>query len=313
MNLSRVAANYLKFKRALGMRFNNEEKVLAAFCRLVKDPDIRNVRPQQVSAFLLRGGQVTTSWHYKFAVLSSFYRFVLGRGYAARSPLPITVPKRPEVAPPYIYTQDELRRLLEATPSLIGPQSPLRGHIFRTLLLTLYGAGLRIGEALRLTATDVDLSRRVISIRDTKFYKSRLVPIGPRLATVLGNYLQVRKRLPCAGMQAPLFPTFRGAPMSRSRAEHLFRRLRSHARIWREPPMPFQPRFHDIRHTSAVHRLVAWYRQGLDVQRLLPKLSVFLGHSHLHDTQRYLTMTPEILKQANRRFERYAVQEVRHG
>lgn len=307
MRLALVVERYLSFKRSLGMRFENERGHLHSFCRAMGDIDIRRVRADRVAAFLLSKGRVTSAWHYKHVVLNGFYRFALSRGHAARCPLPTIIPKRPEVMAPYIYTTKELQALLDATPSLRGPRSPSCGRVFRVLLLTLYGAGLRIGEALKLTLADVDLDKGLLLVRDGKFHKTRLVPIGPCLADALKEHIEKGDSRGSA-----LFPSSLGTAMGTGRAEHLFSLLRREVGIRREPQARFQPRLHDIRHTAAVHRLLAWYRRGKDVQHLLPKLSVYLGHAHISGTQRYLKMTPELLKQANRRFERYTLSEVRH-
>jgi integrase len=174
---------------------------------------------------------------------------------------------------------------------------------FRILLLFLYATGMRLGEALRLRLADVDLTLGTITLRDTKFYKSRLVPLGPDLARLIREYLGQSGRR--NQHYRPLFQTKSGSPIPAQVAGTSFSRLRRIARIERRDDSYFQPRLHDLRHTFAVHRLTEWYRQNADVQRLLPALSTYLGHVDLSATQRYLTMTPELLQQANRRFEQY--------
>src|SRR5581483_4678605 len=120
----------------------------------------------------------------------------ISRGHASCSPLPDNEPKSPVRAPPYIYSRDELRRLLDPTNVEISRRCAVQldAATFRTLLLLLYGAGLRFSEATGLTLADVDLAEDVLNIRATKFYKSRLVPIGPQLATVLASYMPLRRR-----------------------------------------------------------------------------------------------------------------------
>jgi integrase/recombinase XerD len=189
----------------------------------------------------------------------------------------------------------------------------LQGSTLRTLLLLLYGAGLRIGEALALTLADVDLTTSLLTIRQSKFYKTRLVPIGPRLTAVLTAYANERRRQDHSNdPTSPFFVTRTGNIVSRGMAERAMVRLRDIADISREDGARYQPRLHDLRHAMAVHRLVAWYREGADVQRLLPQLATYLGHVNVAATQRYLTMTPELLRQASRRFECYAKPEVYH-
>jgi site-specific recombinase XerD len=174
------------------------------------------------------------------------------------------------------------------------------------LILLLYGAALRISEALSLTLADVDLSVGVLTIRESKFYKMRLVPMSPDLISVLETYVALRAREHSAGANAALFLTRNGAPLARYTAENVFRRLRIRAGVLRHDGGRYQPRLHDLRHAAAIHRLIYWYRQGADVQRLLPQLATYLGHIHIAATQRYLTMTPELLHEASRRFEQYA-------
>jgi integrase/recombinase XerD len=170
----------------------------------------------------------------------------------------------------------------------------------------LYGAGLRISEALALTAADVDLAARILIIRESKFYKTRLVPIGDDLCLVLIRYATTHRR---DRGDSPFFLSRRGDAVTRQNAESTFRRLRVRAGIMRNDDNPrHQPRLHDLRHTMAVHRLVSWYRNGADVQRLLPQLSTYLGHVHIAGTQRYLTLTPELLREASARFEHYALE-----
>jgi len=182
-----------------------------------------------------------------------------------------------------------------------------------TGLPLIYGAGLRIGEALSLTKADVDLHEALILIRESKFYKTRMLPIGSLLVENLTFYEKVRRNL-CHSEKpdTTFFISRTGDPVSRQMTERTFRCLCEVADIHRDDGARYQPRLHDLRHTFAVHRLTQWYRQGANVQRLLPLLSTYLGHSNIVATQRYLTMTPELLHQANIRFENYAQKEMNH-
>jgi integrase/recombinase XerD len=248
--------------------------------------------------------------------LRSFYRYAAGRGHVASSPVPTVAPKFPPGRTPHIYSGDELKRLLDATAMFETPHAPLRGLAYRTLLLLLYGTGMRINEALSLTLNDVDLVDRVITVRNAKFFKMRLVPIGPKLTAALAEYAQQRVRiLPMpAGRDSAFFGTARsGTRWHWVVAEELFRRLRKQARVCREGDARNQPRLHDVRHTTVQHRLIAWYRTSQDVQRLLPQLATFLGHVDLSSTQYYIAMTPELLHEANLRFGRYAQVENIHA
>lgn len=313
MKLARVVHDYVALKQSMGSRFRTEAAILKAFCTALGDIAITDVESQQVERYLDGTGPVTRYWHRKYDALSGFYRFALGRGYVMHSPLPTTVPKRPQPFRPYIFPKEELRRLFKAAGEFETPRTALQGSTLRPLLLLLYGAGLRVGEALALTLADVDLIARVLTIRQSKFYKTRLVPIGPRLTAVLTAYADDRHRQDHSNDPAsPFFVTRTGDTVTRGMAERAFVNLRNIASISRQDGARYQPRLHDLRHAMAVHRLVDWYREGADVQRLLPQLATYLGHVDVAATQRYLTMTPELLRQACRRFEGYAKPEVCH-
>jgi integrase/recombinase XerD len=164
---------------------------------------------------------------------------------------------------------------------------------------------LRISEALALTMADVDLVARQLVIQESKFYKSRIVPLGTDLNEGMVRYAKHRvghSTVP----NAPFFAGRTGDRLKIPTVQQAFRQLRLQAGIRREDGARYQPRIHDLRHAFAVNRLVAWYKAGADVQILLPKLSTYLGHISLASTQLYLTMTPELLQEASRRFERYA-------
>jgi integrase/recombinase XerD len=314
MRLREPVEAYIDYKRSLGMRFVSDAAVLRSFCHAMENITVEAVSPEAVRAFIAGTGPVTTRWRLKFCILRGFYRYAIDRGLVSMSPLPTQIPKLPPPLTPYIYSVDELKRLVAATDTLQTPQSPLRALTLRSLLLLLYGTGMRIGEALSLTLQDVDLPERLLTIHDTKFFKTRLVPIGPRLARVLTDYLSRRRQLPLpAGEASAFFATRTGIHLEYRVVNKLFGRLREGAEIRREPTARYQPRLHDIRHTAAVHRLIAWYRDGTDVQRLLPQLATYLGHIDLRSTQRYLSMTPELLHEASLCFERYAQPEVHHA
>ncbi len=313
MKLKEAVTTYVIFKRSLGLRFYFDAFRLRAFCRAMGDIDIRAVRPATARAFIMGAGPATAYSRQKFAILRSFYRYALGRGLVLRSPLPTTAPRVPPQLVPYIYSTAELRRLIAATDSLRTTKSRLQAHTIRTLLLVLYGTGMRVGEALALNIQDVDLAERVLTIRDTKFFKTRLVPVGPTLAGKIDQYIRERRALPLpAGEASALFTTRTGNRLDYSSVSARFRRVRHAARVQRDADARYQPRLHDLRHSYTTHRLIAWYRTGADVQRLLPQLSTYLGHKDLASTQRYLTMTADLLQEAGGRFEQYAQPGGRH-
>jgi len=308
MMLSEATAKYVAHKQSMGMRFCTEARTLKAFCRAIGNVAMHEVNPNCVLAYLAGTGPVTRFWQRKHEALSGFYLFAIARGYATHSPLPRSIPKPLQAFVPYIYSRQELRRLLDATVAIDNPRSSIDPDTFRTLLLVLYGAGLRISEAIALTLADVDLTAGVLHIRESKFYKTRLVPLGADLVQLLVRYVSKRHR-DYAKPERPFFVCRYGTAVRQKAAENAFRRLRIRAGVVRYGASSrHQPRLHDFRHAFTLHRLVSWYRSGADVQRLLPQLSTYLGHVNIAATQRYLTLTPELLREASIRFERYAME-----
>jgi integrase/recombinase XerD len=305
MKLSALVAQYVAYKQSMGMRFHTEARTLRSFCRAVGNIAVAEVAADRVQAYIAGAGPVTRFWHRKHEALRGFYRFAMARGYAASSPLPKMVPQPPHFVP-HIFSREELQRLLDATTCCENPLCKLQPYTCRMLILLLYAVGLRISEALSLRLTNVDLTAGVLTIRESKFYKTRLVPMIPALTGTVGEYVAQRAKEHPTQLDGALFLTRTGSPVARHTAENLFSRLRVRAGVVRPDGGRYQPRLHDLRHAFAVHRLVAWYRQGADVQRLLPQLATYLGHVHIAATQRYLTLTPELLHEASQRFERYA-------
>jgi len=179
--------------------------------------------------------------------------------------------------------------------------------------LLLYGTGMRVSEALGLQLGDVDLRQRIITVRNTKFYKARLVPVGPRLNEELAAHLDRRCSLAVpAGEASAFLSSSKGGRLFYEHISAMFQCVRRAAGIASPAGELRPPRLHDLRHTAAVHRVEAWYREGKNVQRLLPLLATYLGHVSIASTQRYLQMTPQLLQQASQRFAMYALQEVDH-
>jgi site-specific recombinase XerD len=310
MKLSELVAQYVSHKRALGMRFDFEAATLAAFCRrLDGDIDVISVTVEQVQDFLTGNRPLTNHWSKRRSVLDCLFRFALSRGHVTTSPLPRYCPKLPLPLTPYIYSKEELKRLLDVAPAACNSRVMLEAYVLHALLLILYGACLRHGEALRLTMQDVDLDNAVLCIRESKFYKSRLIPLGADLNGAMQRYTRQRNQSFGNEPNTPFFCFRDGRPLNQSAVRRAFQRQRILANVRREGGPASQPRLHDLRHSGAVHRLIAWYRSGADLQLLLPQLSTYLGHIDLAATQRYLTLTPDLLNEASKRFEAYALEK----
>jgi integrase/recombinase XerD len=304
MSTNSTIADYIQHNRNLGKRFIAEEAILLAFSRSVGQASLHGIHPAMITRFVDRDGASVETIARKRRALVGFFRYAVTRCGLKASPMPSFERKRGAASfTPYIFSEAELKRLLAAAPAACGPRSEIDADTLRTFVRLLYGAGLRRGEARRLKISDVDLLRSLLHIRGTKFFKTRIVPISAGLSAVLKAFVATR---PLRDGGDLLFCKRDGTPLTDSAIGAAFRRLREIADIKRDGGARNQPRLHDLRHTAAVHRVTSWYRAGADLNDLLPKLATYLGHKDLSGTQRYLTMTEELLAEASRRFEAFA-------
>lgn len=310
MTLHAAIDSFLAFKRALGMKYSAESRILRSFGRATGDIGLDAIRPETVRQFW-RGSGALTQWHVrKHSVLRGFFQHWVAHGHIEASPMRETPPGVPRSFRPCIYAPQDLVRLLDATSIFHSDAHPLRRRTYRTLLLALFGAGLRPVEGLRLRLCDADLDDRLLFVRDTKLSRSRLVPIGKALAKALATYRQARQTLPMpAGELSRFFASSRGGAISLATLEAAWARLREHASVRNPPQARWQPRLHDLRHSCATHCLVTWYLEDADVTARLLWPATYLGHAGLSGTPAHRTMTPELLAEASRRFQRFATDD----
>ena len=309
MILREAVDQYVAWQRSHGARFGTSACLLHQFrSSLPERTRCDTVTEDEVRRFLDGDSPLTRSRANKYGALAGFYRYAISRGHAARTPLPPAEgePRQPPSAPPYIYSREELECLFATIEPSFRHATRLDGDTFRTLLLVLYGAGLRAGEAVGLAMHDVTPADALLTVRNAKFHKSRLVPVAPRLADALQAYAERRSERPLpAGMDSTFLANRNGTPVCQSTAASAFSRLLKAGGICRRDDGRRAPCLHSLRHSAAVHRVTAWYREGADVQRLLPALSTWLGHADLEGTKVYLSMTPDLLQEASVRFDGY--------
>jgi site-specific recombinase XerD len=304
MKLGTAIDMYVLHRQATGEKFQGPFVSLRAFSRRYGNRSLRAITAAEVKQFLDVPGTGPATWRRKYGTLRDFFAYWRCRGKLNAVPMPPTAPKFTQTFVPYIYSRRELQLLLDAVPRCQrNVECRISAITLRALVVFLYGTGMRVGEALRLRMVDVDLDNSMITVRGTKFYKSRLVPLGEDVVQLLREYLATPGRW--NQHYQPLFQSRLRRAIGHKGVETSFRRLCNLAGVRRSDSSPHQPRLHDLRHTFAVHRLTEWYRTGADVQILLPALSTYLGHVDLNSTQCYLTMTPELLTEANRRFQDY--------
>lgn len=295
---------FLAFKRSLGHPYRRAEYTLHSFDRFVQQRSSRH-RPINLQSLILGWlgcveGRKPVSVTNELGVLREFCRFL------RRTDSTVVVPDR-NWAPqstesqflPHVFSEEQIRTLLGLAKTVSG--SPFRSKTIRALILILYCTGLRFGEAIRLKLRDVDLKQSTLFVRDSK-RKSRWVPFGEDLATVLQDYRDARDRLAPPAPGSALFVRPDGVSLSVAAASSMLRSLLRRAGM-KPPRGRIGPRPYDFRHTYAVHRLTRWYHEGVDIHSQLPMLSAYMGHTDLSGTEKYLTATPELLEIAASRFE----------
>jgi len=300
---------YLEFLAALGKKCVNHRYRLVSFERFLRHHNV-TAWPQVNRAFI-------EQWLYEYKsasayqqrcrllVLADLFRFLVDRGEVAASPVPSPGPHRRRSLPPRIFSIEEVRAILDEAAKLPDHRlMPFRGQTYRMLFLTLYTLGLRSSEALNLQLGDIDFTQHCLTIGQTKFYKGRVLPFGPRYEAALRTYIGAHPLLRSSNLEAFLFPTDYGrAPRLANKSAYLtLRRIVSQLGI-ATPAETRSPCLHSFRHSFAVHWIERWLRDGVDVLTKLALLSAFLGHVDAAATQVYLTMTPERLQLIGERFE----------
>jgi site-specific recombinase XerD len=294
---------FLVHKRALGRRFHTEDKQLRLFDRFLVEQKIArldDLTTEVITTFLAaHAWRRARSYNQLLGVLRRLCDWLVLHEILPRSPVQATPRRVTDRRLPYLFDPPTARRLLEVAAALPDqPRARHRGATYRTMFALLYGLGLRVGEVSRLRRTDVDLERRVLVIRGTKFGKSRLVPFGPRLSLVLDRYLAL---VPTTTPDAPVFSFTRRGPIHPGTISQTFHHLIPRLGLT-VPPGVAPPRLHDLRHAFAVSTVLRWYRAGVDLSGRLFHLATFLGHVNPSSTAVYITITDELLHEANQRF-----------
>ena len=294
---------YIEMRRGLGFKLLEAKVSLINFASFLKQRGAAHIT---ISLSMEWAQQDKTArpaeWARRLSFIRGFARHWSAHDSQTEVPPSGLLPHRPGRARPYLYSDDEVRKLLQAAlqlPSVRG----LRGPTYNCLLGLLAVTGLRISEARNLRTDDVDLNEGILTIRGTKFGKSRLVPIHPSTCTVLSDYASQRDRF-LARRPDMFFVSGRGTRLDGGEIRRTFYYL-SRQIVLRGASDSHGPRLHDFRHRFAIETLVQWYRSGQDVERRLPILSTYLGHVHVADTYWYLTACPELMGLAVKRFEDY--------
>lgn len=305
-----VTVRYLRHQRALGKQFRRESWVIGLLVRFLAGRDATDLDVGQFDAWCYaRCHTSPTSRRSEALIVRRLCRYRRRTEPDCFIPDPLYFPRRVLPIAPVIFGPAEVTRMLQAIlawPS--HPQYPLRKPALRLAVILLYTSGLRLGEVAGLTLADVDLKSSTLRIRESKFHKTRIVPLSASATHALRQFLRVRLAPPWdITANAPLFGHHHGSTHFRAYVPNALgralRQILAAARVC--DPFGRLARVHDFRHSFAVQALLRWYRTGADVQAKLPQLSIYLGHVSIASTAYYLHFVPQIAAAAHRRFERH--------
>jgi len=306
-----AAERFVEHRRALGRKYISEDhelRLLARFAEAHGIHDLDQLTAVSLETFLgSRPRRCPRSFNHLLGVIRCFLDWAVIQELLALSPLEVRRRRVTAGRLPFIFDVVQARRLLAAASALPdNSRAQQRGPTYRVIFGLCYGLGLRAGEVCGLRLGDVDSDRSLLVVRGGKFGKSRLVPYGPRIAELLGGQVKRRRTAsPESDANAPLF-TFDGRRcMHPGTASQVFHTLVRTLGLT-TPDGVSPPRLHDLRHSFAVGCLLRWYGEGSDPASKLNQLSTFMGHVDPTSTAVYLSITPGLLSQANRRFEAFA-------
>ncbi|MGH9189810.1 MAG: tyrosine-type recombinase/integrase [Acidimicrobiales bacterium] len=305
-SLTTAAGEFLAHKRALGRKYRTEEatlRLLVAFADSAGVAGMHELTPVLLDAFVAsRPRPRARSFNHLVNILGCFLDWSVAQQRLEVSPLSRTHRRVTDERLPFLLDPAQARRLLEAAAALPdNPRATRRGTTHHGIFALCYGLGLRAGEACGLRISDIDVDRQLLFVRGGKFGKSRLVPHGPRIAELLASQVERRG----GDGDGPLFSFDGRRPVHPGTASQVFHHLMVELAF----PVPegvSSPRLHSLRHSFAVGCLLRWYREGLDPSTRLYRLSTFMGHVSPVSTAVYLTITPQLLEEANQRFEAFA-------
>lgn len=292
--LSACMKKFLQEKYACGYAYREQTRILRDLDKLlVQEGLTTHELPRSIAREWLakKPHESAGTQRLRITVVRQFSRFLLRLGYSAYVPDSTLVARTPSTFVPRMLTEEELRKFFQAVDKLEpSARSPLRHLIMPEVFRLLYGCGFRVSEVLKLRIRDVDLNQGIITIRQGKFRKDRLVPPALPLVDRLRKYAARFENRP---PDAIFFPGPSGGPYSLRTVYPLFRKLLVQCGI-PHGGRGKGPRIHDYRHVFAVHTLRRWYENGEDLDTKLPLLATYLGHQNLSGTQRYLHLTAEL-------------------
>jgi len=301
-SLQQALEEYLRLRRSMGAALLTEERLLGSMVRFAEKHGHEGPLTLDLAESWARSSRISDpyTWSRRISVVRPFARYLsIVEPGTEVPPRRIFGPAHRRL-PPHIYSREDVVRIVNAAADL-PPRGGLRPLTFSTLFALLSCTGLRVSEALRLEISDVDLTQAVLRIRESKFRKSRFVPLHDSAAQALREYQRRRDEL-IDIVPRSFFVLDEGVPVSYSRTRTALRAVRRKLH-WDRIPRRSRPNLRSLRHTFACRRLLSWYEAGADVNRRIHALSTYLGHGKVSDTYWYLTGIPRLLEVAAQRFD----------
>jgi integrase len=293
---------YLSVRRTLGFKLRDEGSALPKFLHFLEKKGASYITTDLALQWTTQPQNVLPShWARRLTMVRIFAQFRSAEDRRTEVPPQGLLPYRYRRKTPYIYDDDEISRLLKAA-SLLQSATALRASTYTTFFGLLASTGMRISEPIALDCKDVDLTQAIVTVRWTKFGKTRLIPIHPSTVDKLAEYNRLRSSIFIRPKSPSFFVSQRGTRLTQCSVRYTFVKLSREIGL-RAPHDSHGPRVHDMRHTFAVKTLLRWYQTGVDVERHMPELATYLGHAHVNDTYWYISAVPELLSLATMRLD----------
>jgi integrase len=292
-DFSSAVVDYLQTRRAMGYKLAEDGRLLRQFANYLDTVGAEHLSVEHALSWATLPRDAAPAWHaVRLGTVRSFARYLSALDPRTEIPPIGVLPEPGHRVVPYIYSHDDIGRIIGEAGRL-APQH--RADTYQTLIALIVVTGMRVGETVRLDNNDVDLDDGVLTIRNTKFGKSRQVPLHATTVAALAAYAHRRDERRPNPKSPSFFTSSIGTRLLRDNVSTVFPRLVQAVGLASVPGRR-RPRLHDARHTFAVRSLVGWYRAGLDVRQQLPLLSTYLGHVDPTQTYWYLSAVPELVE-----------------
>jgi integrase len=304
--LRKASEQYVELRRKLGAKLHGVDSALRSFVAFAEREHARYITTDLALRWAKQPRHVQpATWAARLQIVRRFAVWLSATDPRTEVPPDGLLPYRYRRKPPYIYSDGEITKLVQAASRLPSPKG-LKGPTYATIFGLLSVSGMRLSEALALDGDDVNLEEGILRVQRTKFGKSRLVPLHESTGQVLLDYARTRERVVRRPASPAFFISERGTRVTQWATRYNFAKVSRQVGL-RRPVKGCRhghgPRLHDMRHRFAVRTLVNWYRAGIDVEREIPKLATYLGHVHVNDTYWYIEAVPELLELATCRLQ----------